>query len=628
MAAIEATRLIPSVSPLSHIFGYYFTLEVPSHNFNSYTLLYSSELVTGTLNPEWRPLQISGLLPLSSLHSASVIRVTIHCVTSSIACQFQRFVPSEEGKEKGSCQTCSTDYLLHLAKRPTPGPRWSNNVSSLRSIFHITPKSLHLRHENGSGRVFESSNNCAIQIKEEDILTATVQLGCLQPNVSKGIIFLANVLLLDLQDATYCVPLERHRFGHSVSTVSFKNVMIAVADGEDIEERMGRQGNTEKQPIVVTWTKLEESMAKLSSSHSFLQDKLGLRDTLGAQLHAKLKEREQRQQNEEQLELLQQRVNSYQRMLATAKEDATREKEQLNNAVDNLQFQLKDLLTSSRALTAARTRLKEAEILLSQKAGERANVLFQALSWRRRRMICQVAAIYPLLIQQQSTSGYLDKSDSSIADLQGRESAVRHVVAEKVGKGINALVEPKFTVCGLRIPDVKKLSQETTGNKAEQERFSAAFGYIAHTILLIASYLDVRLPYLVHQMGSTSRICDHPSLLSVTVDTLPARGAPAGGPLTGSGEEYPLYFEGQDSIAVPKAIALLNKNIAELFQAVGLALVEPGETTRNLHYLLMAVRTGSCHLASWHGSPDKLFNGKKLENREAYEPTLQQMSQP
>lgn len=76
---------------------------------------------------------------------------------------------------------------------------------------------------------------------------------------------------------------------------------------------------------------------------------------------------------------------------------------------------------------------------------------------------------------------------------------------------------------------------------------SVALGYVAHVLIMCASFLQVPLRYSIVYMGSRSHIIDHI--------------APA---LADRDREFPLYTKGKDRIQFNYAVYLLNKNLAQL----------------------------------------------------------------
>ena len=100
----------------------------------------------------------------------------------------------------------------------------------------------------------------------------------------------------------------------------------------------------------------------------------------------------------------------------------------------------------------------------------------------------------------------------------------------------------ELTICRCRLPS------DLSG---DEDELSAALGYVALALTVIAAYYDVPLRYPIVPMGSRSSVRD-----DVT--------APY--PL----KEYPLYFKGQDSRYPRYAYALLKCNMDQMLQARGI----------------------------------------------------------
>ncbi|XP_058080015.1 vacuolar protein sorting 38-like isoform X3 [Magnolia sinica] len=261
---------------------------------------------------------------------------------------------------------------------------------------------------------------------------------------------------------------------------------------------------------------------------------------------------------------------------------------------EDLQQELARLWSLSSALKKA----KERKDLLSQKlesliqeanrllAGERGHVHLKnfqkLLRMRQQYMMAQVSALYPVKASLGQTPGgkYDSRSDGSKSgDGAGSSSSV---ILESRNPGKSSL-----TILGLQltVPPLKKIS--FFSDKKEIQRSATALGYVAHAVLLIASYLDVPLRYPLHLGGSCSYIFDHASPLESTSDLV---SNPIAGPNM-KPTEFPLFLEGQDTTRAAYAMFLLNKDLEQLLNYIGIQSLGPRHVLANLRELLRTIQS-------------------------------------
>jgi Vacuolar sorting 38 and autophagy-related subunit 14 len=120
--------------------------------------------------------------------------------------------------------------------------------------------------------------------------------------------------------------------------------------------------------------------------------------------------------------------------------------------------------------------------------------------------------------------------------------------------------EPHLQIARLSLPN-----SEYTG--CEEEHVATALGFVCHCVLLCSRYLDVALRYPMLPMGSRS----------VIQDTLGKYGVQ---------QKFPLYSRGVERNRFDYAVFLLNKNIEQLLNSQGLAVITLRHTLPNLQILL------------------------------------------
>ncbi|XP_058078427.1 vacuolar protein sorting 38-like isoform X3 [Magnolia sinica] len=261
---------------------------------------------------------------------------------------------------------------------------------------------------------------------------------------------------------------------------------------------------------------------------------------------------------------------------------------------EDLQQELARLWSLSSALKKA----KERKDLLSQKlesliqeanrllAGERGHVhlknLQKLLRMRQQYMMAQVSALYPVKASLGQTPGgkYDSRSDGSKSG--GGAGSSSSVILESRNPGKSSL-----TILGLQltVPPLKKIS--FFSDKKEIQKSATALGYVAHAVLLIASYLDVPLRYPLRLGGSCSYIFDHAPPLESTSDLV---SNPIAGPNM-KPTEFPLFLEGQDTTKAAYAMFLLNKDLEQLLNYIGIQSVGPRHVLANLRELLRTIQS-------------------------------------
>ncbi|TYH82252.1 hypothetical protein ES332_D02G046500v1 [Gossypium tomentosum] len=239
-------------------------------------------------------------------------------------------------------------------------------------------------------------------------------------------------------------------------------------------------------------------------------------------------------------------------------EDAKKQEEMLSTEV-------RSLLVAGNSLSVARKRLQEANRLLTEERGcVKLKNVQRKLRARQQYMISQVSLLYPVKIlvgpaQEQELESY------SSSSRLGNPSA-----SKPVNQGSLTILDEFFT------------------DKKEVQRSATVLGYVAHAVSLIASYLQVPLRYPLRLGGSRSYINDHassidPASSDLSLDTtLSANVKPA---------EFPLFLEGQDTTRAPYAVFLLNKDIEQLLNFIGVKSLGPRHVLANLKELLRSVQS-------------------------------------
>jgi UV radiation resistance-associated gene protein len=118
-------------------------------------------------------------------------------------------------------------------------------------------------------------------------------------------------------------------------------------------------------------------------------------------------------------------------------------------------------------------------------------------------------------------------------------------------------------ICSFSLPN-------SVFNKLDKEEIAIALGYTSHTVLLLANYLFIPLKYPIYFKSSRSSILD---IISNAVV-----GSRQFVMLT----RFPLYSKGAETLRFEYAVFLLNKDIEQLMNAVGLPVRNLRNTLSNV----------------------------------------------
>ncbi|KAI9010117.1 UV radiation resistance protein and autophagy-related subunit 14-domain-containing protein [Hyaloraphidium curvatum] len=182
-------------------------------------------------------------------------------------------------------------------------------------------------------------------------------------------------------------------------------------------------------------------------------------------------------------------------------------------------------------------------------------VMRDTLARRREELADKLAAQSAL---PESLAG-IQNATRNRCGILVRELAEIYRIAAVKDRGVVA-----FTINGILLPnsDSPDPNPETT---------ATALGYTCHMVCIVASYLRLDLRYPMRPMCSRSTVRDEISRLH--------KAAP----------EFPLFSAGQDKFRYGYGVFLLNKNIEQLMNHIGLTVSNLRHTVPNLHTLIKAL---------------------------------------
>ncbi|KAE8076275.1 hypothetical protein FH972_014938 [Carpinus fangiana] len=329
-------------------------------------------------------------------------------------------------------------------------------------------------------------------------------------------------------------------------------------------------------PKVIEWEDLDEELARLWSLSAALakakEKKQSLQQSLKALIQVNAESLNRLNELEEMREKLEAKKKVMERMSMCsklAKEDAKMQQEQLSDEV-------RSLLLAGTALSVARKRLQESNRLL---AGEKGYVslrnLQKRLRMRQQYMISQVSLLYPVKIsigpaQEQELELFPSSSKSGSSS------------------GSKPVNQGSLTILGLHLTLLPFKKMSFFSDKREVQRSATALGYVAHAASLIASYLKVPLRYPLRLGASHSFIIDcAPSIEPTSSD--PSSSTEL---LTSMKHvEFPLFLEGQDITRAAYAAFLLNKDLEQLLNFIGVRSLGPRHLLANLKELVRTIQS-------------------------------------
>ncbi|XP_042517641.1 UV radiation resistance-associated gene protein [Macadamia integrifolia] len=327
---------------------------------------------------------------------------------------------------------------------------------------------------------------------------------------------------------------------------------------------------------IIQWEDLEQELARLWSLSSALnkskEKKSSLEQKLQSLIQLRAESLSRSNELEERRQKLEARKLAMDNMLTRSKFVA----EDVKKREERHIVEIKMLMVAGNALSVASKQLQEANRLL---AGERGLVhlknLQRMLRKRQQYMIAQVAWLYPVKASIELRHG--EKHDSSSNGGRSGDSA-----------GSKPLNSGPLTISGLQLTALPLKKPSFFTDKKEVQKYATAFGYIAHAVSLIASYLDVPLRYPLLFGGSRSYVNDYVS----SVDPVPSDSTSSSLLATVSKPtEFPLFLEGQDITRAAYAIFLLNKDLEQILNFIGVDSLGPRHVLANLKEILRSIQS-------------------------------------
>ncbi|XP_008786771.2 UV radiation resistance-associated gene protein isoform X1 [Phoenix dactylifera] len=332
-------------------------------------------------------------------------------------------------------------------------------------------------------------------------------------------------------------------------------------------------------PKIVEWEDLQEELARLWSLSAALKKAEERKESLAQKLESIIEARRESLRLTNELKEMRQKLEVQKVAIANLSIHTVKTSEDVKNRRAQLCFAIRMLLVSGKTLSAAHQQLQEANKLLSGKRVHwHLRNLQKMLRTRQQYMVSQVATLYPMKGLEQTCK-----------EKQGSDNKSRDSTASC---SLNVSKAPQLsplTILGLQLTALPLKRMGFFSDKKEIQRSATVLGYVAHAVLLIASYLDVPLRYPLRLGGSCSYIHDYaPSIESLSSD-LSANPIITG--MSMKPPEFPLFLEGQDTTRAAYAIFLLNKDLEQLLNDVGAESLGPRHVLANLKELMRIIQS-------------------------------------
>lgn len=338
-----------------------------------------------------------------------------------------------------------------------------------------------------------------------------------------------------------------------------------------------KSDDPDSQIKVIHWEDFEQELARLWSLSSALQEARDKKHSLELRLQTLIQGQADSLSRVNDLEEMCEKLEDRKAMMGNMLMQSKVVEEHSKTKEEHLGNELKCLLVSGKSLTAARNRLQDSTRLVAGERGiARLKNLQKMLRARQQLMVSQVAFLYPVkTIIGPAQELELDSFPSG--SRPGTPTGVSPNGSRPRSQGI-------LTISGLQLSMLPFTQMSIFGDKKQAQRSATALGYVAHAITLVASYLQVPLRYPVRLGGSHSYIRDYAHLVETSESS--SYAVTSANPRY---SEFPLFVDGQDATRAAYAIFLLNKDIEQLLNYVGLNSIGPRQVLGNLKELMKAI---------------------------------------
>ncbi|KAL2530941.1 hypothetical protein Fot_23542 [Forsythia ovata] len=335
-----------------------------------------------------------------------------------------------------------------------------------------------------------------------------------------------------------------------------------------------QKGQEDQKSKVIEWEDYEQDLARLCSLTSALEETKRKKNIVEQKLHSLIQVEAQSLSRSNELDEMHEKLESRKLVMGNMSMHSKVVEEKVRKQEEQLSSEIRSLLVAGTALSAASKRMQDSNRAL---AGEKGYVhlknLQKLLRLRQQYMVSQVSLLYPVkVVIGRAPEQELESFTSTIKS--------------GVPSGSKPVDQGSLTISGLHLTVIPFTKMSFFTDKKEVQRSSTALGYVAHAVSLIASYLQVPLRYPLRLGGSRSYIRDYAPAIDHSMSSSDSNSIN----LTSSKPvEFPLFIEGQDSTRAAYAVFLLNKDLEQLLNFIGIKSLGPRHVLANLKELLRTI---------------------------------------
>ncbi|KAJ4846022.1 hypothetical protein Tsubulata_002537 [Turnera subulata] len=343
-----------------------------------------------------------------------------------------------------------------------------------------------------------------------------------------------------------------------------------------------QQGNSTRKtpesdnPKVIEWEDYEQELARLWSLNSALDESKQKKQILHQKLQSFIKAHAESLGRVNLLEEMKERAGGRKLAMLRVAEQTKVAEESAKKEEERLSMEVRSLLVAGAALSVAKKQLQESNrSLAGEKGYGRLRSLQRTLRMRQQYMVSQVAMLYPIKISAGPTE------EQELESFPNSSRSGNYTGSKPVNQG-------SLTILGLRLSMTPFTKMSFFTDKKEVQRSATALGYVAHAVTLISSYLEVPLRYPLRLGGSRSYINDYaPSIEPTSADLSSSTSSYA----NTRPVEFPLFLEGQDTTRAAYAVFLLNKDLEQLLNYIGVKSLGPRHVLANLKELIRTIQS-------------------------------------
>ncbi|KAK9671488.1 hypothetical protein RND81_12G033100 [Saponaria officinalis] len=330
--------------------------------------------------------------------------------------------------------------------------------------------------------------------------------------------------------------------------------------------------------VEIHWEDYQQELARLISLSNTLQQSQQNKLFLQKKLDSIVQIEAESLSRKHELDEISQRVENKRLVLGNMLMQAKVVEEHAKTKAEHLSGEIKCLLVSGKYLTISQKRLQESNRLLAGEKGyARLSSLQKTLRARQQHMISQVSYIYPV----KTLIGATQELELDLYSNGGTQGTSGGSVDEDRKKNPGML-----SILGVQLSMRPFTQMSLFTDKNQIQKSTSALGFVAHAISLLALYLHVPLRYPLRLGGSHSYIKDCAPFFE------PSSSGSSSNALVSANKkclEFPLFLDGQDATRVSYAIFLLNKDIEQLLNYVGVESIGPRHVLANLKELYRTI---------------------------------------